>query len=215
MTLTHSDRFRNSWRQGRRKIVSLHLARRYPRVYAKPLAALLLLVTSTIAWAQDNPTVEYQVKAAFLYNFAKFVEWPPDVFANEKSPITLCVLGKDPFGRALDDVLQGKMINGREFLIRRTNDLAALKTCQLAFVSEAEIKRLSEIIKNLQGSSALLVGESEGFAERGGQIQFFLEDKKLRFSVNLDAVQRTRLKVSSKLLALAKIVHDANPQKQF
>ena len=151
------------------------------------------------------------MKAAFLFHFAQFIDWPPEALQNEKSPLTLCVFGHDPFGRALDEVLQGKTINGREFLVRRTNDLAALKSCHLVFVSDSENKRFPEIIKNLRGASALVVGESEGFAENGGAIQFFLDDKKLRFSVNVDALQRARLKVSSKLLALAKIVHDASP----
>ena len=160
----------------------------------------------------DAPT-EYQVKAALLYNFARFVDWPPDAFQSEKAPITLCVFGHDPFGSALDEIIRGKMINSRELLARRINDLPNLKACQLVFISGRENKRLSEILNSLKGASALVVGESEGFAARGGGIQFFFEENKMRFSVNIDAVQRARLALSAKLLALARIVHDEGRQK--
>lgn len=156
---------------------------------------------------ESNSSVEYQVKAAFLFNFAKFVDWPPETFQSEKAPITLCVFRQDPFGGALDEIIRGKTINSREVLARRINELPDLKACQLVFVSAKEDKLLSEILDSLGGASALVVGESEGFAERGGAVQFFLEDHKLRFAVNVDTVQRTRLIVSAKLLALARIVH--------
>jgi hypothetical protein len=117
------------------------------------------------------------------------------------------VFKDDPFGNALDQILQGKTINNRELLARRINELPNLKPCQLVFVSQREDKQLAEILNSLRGTSALVVGESDGFAERGGGIQLFLEDNKLRFAVNVDAVQNARLSVSSRLLALARIVH--------
>jgi hypothetical protein len=117
------------------------------------------------------------------------------------------VFGHDPFGSVLDEIIQGKTINNRALLARRTNELPDLKPCQLVFVDKEADKGLSDVLNSLKGTSALVVGESEGFAERGGGIQFFLEDNKLRFAINVDAVQRARLTVSSKLLALARIVH--------
>jgi YfiR/HmsC-like len=165
------------------------------------------------ALPESNPSVEYQVKAAFLFNFAKFVDWPPEAFPSEKAPITFCVFRQDPFGGALDETIRGKTINNHEVLARRINELPELKSCQLVFVSSKEGKLLSEILNSLKGASALVVGESEGFAERGGGVQFFLEDNKLRFAVNVDAVQRARLTVSAKLLALARIVHDQGNSK--
>ncbi|MHB8486484.1 MAG: YfiR family protein [Candidatus Acidiferrales bacterium] len=164
-------------------------------------------------WAQANSPVEYQVKAAFLLNFTKFVDWPPDTFQNGRSPITVCVFGYDPFGNALDEIIRGKNINNHELLARRINELPDLKGCQLVFVSEREEKRLPEILNNLKGVSALVVGESENFAERGGEIQFYLENNRMRFAINVDAVQRAHLTVSSKLLALARIVHDPGHPK--
>jgi hypothetical protein len=170
--------------------------------------ALLALTVAVPIRPQEAPSIEYQLKAAFLFNFAKFFAWPPDAFQSDKTPITLCVFRNDPFGGALDEVIRGKAINNRELLSRRIADLRDLKVCQLVFVSQKEEKQLPEILNSLKGASALIVGEGEDFAESGGTVQFFLENNKLRFAVNVDAIQRARLQASSKLLALARIVHD-------
>ena len=175
--------------------------------------AFLALAGAIPTRPQAAPSVEYQVKAAFLLNFAKFVEWPQDAFQTDKTPITLCVFRHDPFGSALDEIIREKAINNRELLARRVNDLPELKTCQLVFVSGREEKQLPEILNSLKGASALVVGEGEDFAERGGAVQFFLENNKLRFAINVDAIQRARLQASSKLLALARIVHDSGRPK--
>jgi hypothetical protein len=177
------------------------------------LAAFLTFAAVIPTWAQANSSVEYQVKAAFLLNFAKFIEWPPNAFPSEKTPITVCVFGYDPFGNILDEIIRGKNINNHELLARRINELPDLKGCQLVFAGEREEKRLPEILNSLKGTNVLLVGESEDFAERGGGIQFYLENNRMRFAVNVDAVQRAHLTVSSKLLALAKIVHDPKHPK--
>ncbi|MDP9337669.1 MAG: YfiR family protein [Acidobacteriota bacterium] len=187
---------------------TLPAARCRARICVTLLAALLLLARATPSWPLPASSVEYQVKAAFLLNFAKFIEWPPGAFHSDTAPITLCVFTYDPFGSALDDILRGKNIHGREVLSRRTNELLDLKHCQVVFVSDKTDTRLSEVLNALKGSSVLLVGEGDDFAERGGAVQFFLEDKKLRFAVNVDAVQRAGLTVSSKMLALARIVQD-------
>jgi hypothetical protein len=189
--------------------------RRAPRLRVQLcFMALLLLVGSLPLLPQSIPSVEYQVKAAFLFNFAKFVEWPPDAFPSEKTPITLCVFRYDPFGGVLDEVIRGKTINNRELAVRRINELPDLKSCHLVFVSAREDKLLSEIEKGVKGESVLLVGESGDFAERGGAVQFFLEANKLRFAVNVDVAQRAQLQISAKLLALAKIVHDGGRPKE-
>jgi hypothetical protein len=184
------------------------------RFCAIALVALLGLPGVTLVGGQANPPVEYQVKAAFLFNFTKFVEWPAEVFLNEKTPITLCVFGHDPFGGALDDIVRGEVIGKREVVVRRVNELPGLNPCQLIFVGNTEDKRLSDLLNSLRGTSALVVGETEGDAEAGVVIQFFSEGNKLRFAVNVDAMQRAKLSVSSKLLLLAKIVHDgSHPSK--
>lgn len=183
------------------------------RLCATALVVLLSLAGATPTGAQATPSVEYQVKAAFLLNFAKFIEWPTNVFQNEKTPLTVCVFRYDPLGSALDEVIRGKSINGREVMARRINELPDLNSCQLVFVSEREEKHLPEILNSLKGASVLVVGEGEDFAERGGGIQFYLEGNRVRFAVNVDALQRGRLSVSSKLLALARIVHDKGHPK--
>jgi hypothetical protein len=172
------------------------------------LAALLTLAGATSVHAQDSPPTEYPVKAAFIYNFAKFVDWPPDTFTDEKSPLALCVYGKDPFGSALDDAVRDKTIGTREFVVRRTRKIQDLSVCQIVFVPDSESGHLPDILAGLHGSSALLIGESPHFAEQGGQIQFVPEGKRIRFTINVDSVNRARFRMSSKLLALAQIVHD-------
>jgi len=213
MTSNHTNRLLGSFwlrRRGTRSLRAVH----YHVQFCVMALALFIAVTDMIPiWAQVNQSVEYQVKAAFLYNFVKFVDWPPDAFQSEKSPITLCVFRYDPFGSALDEVIAGQTLNNRRLLVQQINKLPDLKACQLVFVSDREDKHLPEILDSLEGASALVVGEGEDFAEHRGGIQFFLENKRLRFAVNVDAIQRARLKVSSKLLALARIVHDGRHPK--
>lgn len=157
--------------------------------------------------AQSETASEYDVKAAFLYNFAKFIQWPASS-SNGDDPIAICIFGDDPFGRDIDAIIAGKTINNHDIAIRRTRKLDDLRQCQIAFISASEADHLPEIIDTLRGLSVLLVGDTAGFAERGGHIEFITEDNKVRFSINIDASERSRLKMSSKLLALARIVHD-------
>jgi hypothetical protein len=170
--------------------------------------ALTLPPRPALALPQESLPSEYQLKAAFLFNFAKFVEWPTGAFSSDTAPITLCILGDDPFGHGLDDLISGKKINNRDVAARRTRSVEDMKSCQVVFISSSEDRHLSDIVGRLKGAPTLAVGESPGFAERGGEIQFYLDDGKIRFSINVDAVQRAHLTVSAKLLALAKIVHD-------
>jgi len=121
----------------------------------------------------------------------------------------ICILGADPFGHAMDDALLGKMIGERGVAIERSKELADARHCQMVFVSSSEKSRVAEILDGLKGTSTLVVGETEGFAAAGGMIQFVLEDNRVRFLINTDATDRAGLKVSSKLLSLARLVHDA------
>lgn len=146
---------------------------------------------------------------AFLFNFAKFIEWPQNAFVSPQSPFAICVFGKDPFGSFLDEVLANKTIGDRPISIHRPKDKMELRYCQIVFVSSSEAGRVADIAENLQGTHVLLVGESDGFAESGGMIEFTLEQGRVRFSINRDAAEHANLHFSSKLLALAKIVHGA------
>lgn len=159
-------------------------------------------------FAQSREASEYQIKAAFLYNFAKFVEWPHQASGEAGDPMTICIVGEDPFGNILDQFVAGKPINGRPVSIRRSTPGQDLKGCQIAFVSSAEKDRLRAIFANANRAGVLTVGETEGFALRGGVIGFIRVENKVHFEINPDAAQRANLKISSKLLSLAKIVKE-------
>jgi hypothetical protein len=189
---------------------------------SRPTSRLILLFVvliasfaspAPLAWAQSSETTGYEVKTAFLFNFAKFIDWPSSSFVSPKSPFTICVLGHDPFGNILDDTLQGKMIGDRPLAVRRLKDEAEARSCQMVFVSSLESAHLAEILESLRGANILLVGETNGFAASGGTIEFTLEDNHVRFTINPDAADRAGLKFSAKLLALAKIVHDEGHSK--
>lgn len=152
---------------------------------------------------------EYTLKAAFLFNFVKFVDWPADTFADEKSPFSLCVLGgEDPFDGSLDELVANEAVNGRPIAVRRKTRGADLRTCHLLFIDRTERERQAEILASLRGSPVLTVGETDRFLAEGGLFNFFLEANRVRFEVNLPAVERTPLKVSSKLLRLARVVSE-------
>jgi YfiR/HmsC-like len=147
------------------------------------------------------------VKAAFLFNFAKFVEWPGSSYMGGGAPFSICVLGEDPFGDALTS-LRGKFVANRPVAVWRIKNVEAGWRCQILFVSSSEKSHLPAIFSALRGANALLVGETDGFAARGGAIQFILEENHVRFAINPATIRRAGLQVSSKLLALAKIVRD-------
>ena len=185
-----------------------------PRSFAVTVFALLLIVPGALAATlpqaqpQSEPLTEYQIKAAFLYNLAKFVEWPGDPLSDSQAPIVLGIVGEDPFGKALDAVILGKTVNGRGLVVRRLGRGGDLRTCRILFISSSEKRHLAQILESLKGSSVLTVGEADGFVQSGGVIQLLLEESRVRFEINPDAAARARLKISSKLLALARIVAD-------
>ena len=151
---------------------------------------------------------EYQIKAAFLYNFAKFVEWPDDRFADKKAPVVLCVIGIDPFGEILEQTMKGKKIKGRAIIINRIKELENLKSCHLLFVSSSEREDVPQIVGLLSGASVLTTGDMDRFANKGGIINLIKRGNRIRFEINPDAADRAGLKLSSKLLNLATIVRE-------
>jgi len=148
---------------------------------------------------------EYQIKAAFLYNFAKFIEWPAAAFKDAQSPLTLCILGKDPFGDALDS-LRDKTIEGRKLVIRRVSKIEEADKCHILFVSASEKDTLSHILKATRSWNILTVGDTKGFAESGVMINLITTDDKVGFEINVDAAKHASLGISSKLLKLGKII---------
>lgn len=168
------------------------------------LAALLGASGSPAALAGSAPE-EYQVKAAFLFNFVRFVEWPANTLG-AGDPLTLCVFGQDPFGTNLDQIVSGKTANGKPLVIRRISDPSALRGCQIVFLAASEMRRFDAMAGALADLSVLTVGEAKGFAERGGVINLVVQDEHVRFEINPAAAARARLRISSKLLQLALLV---------
>lgn len=170
------------------------------------LAALCVLAVPLcgVASADAATSREYQVKAAFLYNFTQFVAWPQDAFDGPESPIVIGVAGDNPFGLSLEQAVRDKVVNGRRMAVRYYPNAAAVGRCHVLFVSASEKHNVTELLKRA-GDAALTVGDFEGFAAAGGIFRFFTEGNKVRFEVNLDAARRSRLKISSKLLKMAKI----------
>jgi len=160
------------------------------------------------AQPSSEPVNEYAVKAAFLYNFAKFVEWPSQAFAGPDDRIVVCIYGKDPFHGLLEETLLGRMAGQREFVLRRFKKLLYLETCHILFVSSASEKQLRELLQTIERMPILSVGERPGFVEMGGIVNFSLENNKVQFEINIDNARRANLRISSRLLALAKIVRD-------
>ncbi len=152
---------------------------------------------------------EYDIKAAYLYNFAKFVEWPSEVFDDASSPLILCILGKEPFNDSLDTI-KGKTIRERELVIKRFTRVEDINECHILFISTSEEKHLSRIFKKINDMHILTVADLEGFAHRGGMINLITVGNKVHFEINVDAAQRAELQISSKLLKLAKIVKEQN-----
>lgn len=170
--------------------------------------ALLLLLTGAAATA-DSPT-EYEVKAAFVHNIAKFVEWPAS--AGVKETLRLCILGPGPFGAAAEG-LRGKPVGSKLWEVAPANARANLKECQVLFVGAAEAANLPRLLEGLKGSPVLTVGDTEGYAERGVMVNLFLEQNKVRFEINNGAAGRAGLRISSQLLKLARIVAEPGAAK--
>ncbi len=172
------------------------------------MLGFFLLPLSSPASAKGEESNEYRVKLAFLYNFAHFVEWPADSFRDSAAPLDICVAGENPFQGEIEQTLRGRTVEGHPVEVRKLNPGENPHDCQMIFVRATEKKGTPRILASSKGSSILTVGEVKGFAERGGIINLTSVENQLRFEINLDAAAQTRLKISSKLLALAKIVKE-------
>lgn len=169
------------------------------------IARLLCLVLSPIT-AHAQPVEEYQLKAAVLYNLAKFVDWPPSVFKSPTDPIAICVLGDSPIGAALQKAVSNELIEDRRFLIRQLPDVQRAEGCQIFFFSSSEKTHWHSIFSEFSAGGVLTVGESDRFVLEGGMVNLKIEGGKIRIQVNLASTQRAGVQISSKLLSLAQIV---------
>ena len=150
--------------------------------------------------AQPSMTAEYEVKAGFLYNFGKFVRWPQEELRDSTAPFLLCILGEDPFGRLIDQMVAGRSVQDRRLAVKRMNSAVEASRCHVLFISRSERANLDRILKTIDGKSVLIVSEIDDFLERGGIINFRLDRKNVRFDINVAAAERRKLKISSQLL---------------
>jgi hypothetical protein len=176
-----------------------------------PVAVLATILACTANVRAQGPgsqeSSEYLIKAGYIYNFAKLVEWPSSA-ARKGQPMVIGVLGNDAFATVLERVVQGKTIDERPLVVKRlrTRDFKDC-SCQILFLAAAQSTRTDDVVQFQNASSVLTVAEAPEFAKRGGIIAMTLEDSKVRFAVNVDAATQASLNISSRLLALASIVH--------
>ena len=173
------------------------------------LVSLSLAVSVRAQSADPDGSSEYLIKAGFIYNFAQLVQWPDAAFPQSDSPIVIGIVGNDPFGATIDSVVQGKKLNGRSLVVKRFRwgkDTREIKDCNILFVSSSERERLDEIIQAVKSLPILTIGETPGFATRGGIINLTLEGNRVRFEVDIEAAKQANVNISSRLLALARIV---------
>lgn len=166
----------------------------------------LLGISLSVASASAQSVTDDRVKAAYIFNFAKFIEWPPQVFTAKESPMNFCVLGRSPVVDELDSSIGGKSVNGHTIMIKHLHGPDEIKDCHLIFLAASAGKQQQKLIEAAKGSAVLLVAETPGFARSGGTINFITESGRLLFEVNINAAESAHLKISSKLLALARIV---------
>jgi hypothetical protein len=181
-----------------------------PKTHLAILISLILLLvseTSRTGYAQPGDGFqEYQVKAAFLYNFAKFVEWPHGVFGKADDPIVIGIIGEDPFGTDLETTIQDKTAQNRLLYIKRSSTIDETKSCHILFICESEENRLAAYLKKISKMPILTISDIREFSKQGGMVTLVTEKEKVRFEVNLDAAQEAGLKISSQLLKLANII---------
>jgi hypothetical protein len=157
---------------------------------------------------------EYEVKAAFVFNFAKFVDWPAGTWTTADSTFQVCVLGGDPFGPVLDETLAGKVIDGHAVEVRRLTAARSVQSCAVLFVGISKPRELTSVLNRVRNMPMLTVGEGREFAESGGMIGMFVEGDHVRFAINTDAAAAAHLAISSRLLQLAEIIHSTQERGQ-
>jgi hypothetical protein len=176
------------------------------------LSALTVLGLARATNGAEPPALtESEVKAGFVYNFARFVEWPATAVSGSNALVVIGVLGDDAFGSKLEQTLKDKVILGRPCTVRKYKELIEVNQCHLLFIGGLEKKRLPEILAALKDAPVLTVGEMDRFAQAGGMINLYKEQNSFRFEINLAAAERAQLKINPRLLQLARIVRNPKP----
>ncbi len=182
---------------------------------AKSVACWLLcfFMGMQLLQAQTPASKEYKVKAVFIYNFIQFVDWPQNSFASETSPFIIGILGDDPFGTAIDEVVAGEKFDRHPVIVQRYHDVKEIKNCQILYLSSGEAEHLREDLAVLPGTGMLTVSDNNNFARMGGMIRFFTQNNKIRLQINPDAARAVNLIISSKLLRVSEIYDPNKPQQ--
>jgi hypothetical protein len=165
---------------------------------------IFLCLLAFAPWTTRAQSREYQIKAAFLFNFAQFVTWPPTTFADTNAPFCIGILGDDPFGSSLEETIQGEKVNGHPLTIQHYRSIQEITNCQILFISRSENKQ--DVLESLKGKKILTVGDSDDFLKNGGVIRFVTEEGKIHLRISLEAAKNADLTISSKMLRLAEIV---------
>jgi hypothetical protein len=169
------------------------------------LAFVLVAVSVALPCRADTPTREYQVKAAFVYNFTQFVVWPDSAFASKDSPFVVATIGDDPFNGALEAAMNGKSAASRPIVVKHFSSVDDAATCQLLFVPASQDSNLSAVFSRLDKKPILAIGENDAFMAAGGGIRFYIDGNRIRFEIDPDSIAADALKVSAKLMKLARI----------
>jgi YfiR/HmsC-like len=176
------------------------------------IAISAIFSSNSVVHGQQTKASEYELKAVYLYNFAKFVDFPADATKSKGGPFTICVLGKDPFGSVLDATVADESIAGKRVIAKRIAETPQAVDCQILYISSSEEGRLNTIFGGLSRMAILTVSDIPQFSQHGGMIEFVLQGNKIRFDVNLGAAQQAGLNLSSQLLKVASNVRrDARP----
>jgi len=166
----------------------------------------LLACSTFFASAQSPVAPEYRVKAVFLFNFTQFIEWSPSSFISAQAPFVIGVLGENPFGSYLEDVVAGEKVNGHPLVVYHYKNTEEIKTCHILFINKAGINNLEDIRASIKGKNILTVSDATGFLKQESMIRFITKDNKIRIQINLEAAKEADLTISSKLLRIAEIV---------
>jgi YfiR/HmsC-like len=177
-----------------------------PRVLLHAAGALSLLLVSPPLPAQNSNEIEYRAKATYLANFPSFVEWPQEALPSDNAPFLICVFGAFSFGTSLATITRGTMVHDRRIEVRWIRKRQELSSCQVLFVSRSEQKKYGQSLDSVRGRTVFTVGETPEFLGAGGILSFFSQEGTIRFDVNLEAANKAHLKISSRLLALARHV---------
>lgn len=178
----------------------------YNKTHKKLLSLIVTLILCMGLHSHAQTAAEYQVKAVFLFNFTRFVDWPGPSFESPNSPFVIGILGNDPFGAYIDTTVNGEKVDGHTIIIKRYRNIKEIDNCHILFISTGDGEQIKAMLPDLKQRHILTVSDANNFASLGGIIGFFMENNKIRMQINMEAARASSLNISSKLLGVAKIL---------